>query len=246
MITLYSFGPGFGLPELSPYCLKTEVQLKMAGLAYRKQPAMPSQSPKGQLPFIDDDGRVTADSTFIRFYLEDEYAIDFDRGLTPRQWAQAWAVERMLENQLCWTMVHMRWVMPENFAKGPAHFFDRAPEEVQAQLRQEAKGRVADALRAVGVGRHTPDEIVELGRYALVALSELIGDQVYLGGERPCGVDATAFAVLAAILTPYFDSGLRRTAESFPNLVAYVGRMMARFFPEHPWGQAVMVEVEMA
>ena len=52
MITLYGFGAGFGLPEISPFVTKTEVQLKMAGLAYRKEKAMPPASPKGQLPFI--------------------------------------------------------------------------------------------------------------------------------------------------------------------------------------------------
>ena len=61
MITLYGFGPGFGLPEISPFVTKTEVQLKMAGLAYRKQRAMPPASPKGQLPYIDDDGQRVAD-----------------------------------------------------------------------------------------------------------------------------------------------------------------------------------------
>ena len=39
MITLFGFGAGFGLPEISPYVTKTEVQLKMAGLAYRKERA---------------------------------------------------------------------------------------------------------------------------------------------------------------------------------------------------------------
>ena len=66
MIVLYGFGPGFGLPEISPFVTKTEVQLKMAGLAYRKERAMPPASPKGQLPFIEDDGVKVADSTQLR------------------------------------------------------------------------------------------------------------------------------------------------------------------------------------
>ena len=81
MITLYGFGAGFGLPEISPFVTKTEVQLKMAGLAYRKERAMPPASPKGQLPFIDDDGEAVADSTFIRAHIERKYGFDFDAGL---------------------------------------------------------------------------------------------------------------------------------------------------------------------
>ena len=97
MITLYGFGPGFGLPGVSPFVTKTEVQLKMAGLTYRKERAMPPASPKGQLPYIDDDGRGVADFTFIRAHIEGKYGFDFDAGLDLRQRAQAWAFERMIE-----------------------------------------------------------------------------------------------------------------------------------------------------
>ena len=31
MITLYTFGPKFGLPDPSPFCMKALVLLKMAG-----------------------------------------------------------------------------------------------------------------------------------------------------------------------------------------------------------------------
>ena len=81
MITLYGFGAGFGLPEISPFVTKTEVQLKMAGLAYRKAKAMPPASPKGQLPYIDDKAETIADSTFIRAHVEGKYGFDFDAPL---------------------------------------------------------------------------------------------------------------------------------------------------------------------
>ena len=36
---------------------------------------------------------------------------------------------------------------------------------------------------------------------------------------------------MAAILSPFFDSPLRRRAERFEALVAYRDRMMRRFYP---------------
>jgi hypothetical protein len=78
MITLYGGGAGFGLPDVSPYVTKTEVQLRMADVAYRKMDADPSQAPKGQIPFIEADGERMGDSTFIRGFLERTCGIDFD------------------------------------------------------------------------------------------------------------------------------------------------------------------------
>ena len=127
MITLYGFGAGFGLPEISPFVTKTEVQLKMAGLAYRKEKAKPPASPKGQLPYIVDDAETIADSTFIRAHLEAKYGFDFDAPLSLQARAQAWAFERMIEHHVYWALVGARWVDGDNFAKGPAHFFDSAP-----------------------------------------------------------------------------------------------------------------------
>src|SRR5690349_9087701 len=114
MITLYGFGPGFGLPELSPYVTKTEVQLKMAGLDYHKEQAMPEASPKGQLPYIDDEGELVADSTFIRAHIERKYAVDLDHSFDAPARVEAWAIERMIENHFTWTWVHARWILPAN------------------------------------------------------------------------------------------------------------------------------------
>src|SRR5689334_15617853 len=226
MIVLYGFGPGFGLPEISPFVTKTEVQLKMAGLSYRKERAMPPASPKGQLPFIDDDGVKVADSTFIRAHIEQKYGFDFDAGLDQGQRAQAWAFERMIEHHVYWALVGARWVDPDNFTKGPAHFFDGAPADRREKLREDAQFRVAENYLLSGLGRHGPDDDVALAARSLFALSVQLGDKSYLMGSKPCGVDATAFGMLAGILSPFFESALRERAEGFPNLTAYVDRMM--------------------
>jgi glutathione S-transferase len=234
MITLYGAGEGFGLPEISPYVTKTEVQLKMAGLAYEKRVANPAEGPKGQVPFMDADGVRIGDSTFIRGYLERTYGIDFDEGLSPEQRATAWAVERMMENHFAWAMCFERWLDPVNFAKGPARFFDGAPEAVREGVLDEVRANV----RAGGMGRHSDLEIVALGVRSLAAVAAILGDKRYLFGDRPCGADATVFALLAGTVTPFFEGELRRRAEGFGTLVAYVDRLMAQFYPEFEWDLA--------
>jgi len=66
MITLYGFGPAFGLPDPSPFVTKAEVLLKMAGLEFRTDANGFRKAPKRKLPYIDDGGTIVADSTFIR------------------------------------------------------------------------------------------------------------------------------------------------------------------------------------
>ncbi len=235
MIILYGFGTGFGLPEISPFVTKTEVQLKMTGLDFRKERAMPPASPKGQLPFIEDEGEVIADSTFIRAHIERKYGFDFDDGLDRELRAQAWAFERMIEHHLYWALVGARWVDPENFAKGPAHFFDGAPEHRREKLREDAQFRVAENYLLSGLGRHARDDDVELAVRSLFALSVQLGDKPYLMGEKRCGTDATAFGALAGVLTPFFSSKLRERAEEFENLAAYVDRLMGQYYPDFAW-----------
>ena len=148
-----ALAPGFGLPEISPFVTKTEVQLKMAGLAYRKERAMPPASPKGQLPYIVDEAETIANSTFIRAHIEGKYGFDFDAPLSLQARAQAWAFERMIEHHVYWALVGARWVDGDNFAKGPSHFFDGAPD---ASAREAARGRAVPRRRELSAERPRP------------------------------------------------------------------------------------------
>jgi hypothetical protein len=50
MITLYTFGPFFGLPEASPFVMKGEMLLKLAGLEYQTNTRGFGKAPKGNHP----------------------------------------------------------------------------------------------------------------------------------------------------------------------------------------------------
>ncbi|MDO7837315.1 glutathione S-transferase family protein [Sphingobium sp. HBC34] len=231
MIILYGFGPDFGLPEISPFVTKTQVHLAMAGLPFEKRIGDFRHAPKGQLPYIEVDGRSVGDSTFIRDVIEAQSGVDLDAALSPVERAHAWAIERMMENHFLWAGVAERWLHPANFERGPGKWLSGAPAEFRAATQQ----RMRDTIHAVGIGRHNEAEIVQLAGRSLEAVSAILGQKIFLFGDRPCAADATLFAILAAALTPYFDGPIRDRAESHPNLVRYVDRMMARHFPDHPW-----------
>lgn len=235
MIVLFGGGPAFGLPEVSPYVTKTEVQLKIGRIPFVKELSRPDASPKGQIPFIQDNGRQVADSTFIRAYVERRFGIDLDQGLSSVERAESWAIERMIENHLGWVAGYERFMIEENFRKGPAHWFDGAPDEMREQLIAGLKQQMTTNLRAVGVGRHTPEEITWLGEKSLSSLSILLGDKPYLMGETATAIDATAFGALAQIYSPFFEMPLQRCARECRNLQSYVARLMERFYPDFTW-----------
>ncbi|HYJ40334.1 MAG TPA: glutathione S-transferase family protein [Steroidobacteraceae bacterium] len=238
MITLYTFGPLFGLPDASPFVMKGEMLLKLAKLEYQTSNKGFMRAPKGKLPYIDDNGTIVADSTLIRLYLEEKYGVDFDRNLSAREKGIAWATEKMLEDHLYWVLVYWRWMKDANFEKGPANFFRRAPAFIRPLVIWKVRGNVRRSLHAHGIGRHQEAEMTAMSDRAFDALSKLLGENKYLMGSEPCGADATAFAFIAGSLCPLFDSPAHARARTLPNLTAYRDRMMAEFYPGFEKGAA--------
>lgn len=231
MITLFGSFPAFGLPQASPFVMKTEVQLKMAEVPYRLERGSPAEGPTQKIPYIVEAHYKIGDSTFIREHIERQHGVDLDRGLTAEMRARGWAIERMLEDHLYWAIVYERWMIDENFTKGPAHFFDLLPPDGREAARTEARRNVAANLHGQGLGRHSHTEVVALGRRSVAALSALLGNKAYLMGPAPSAVDATAFAMIAALTAPVFFSELRMYTEGLPNLTRFRDRMMGEYYP---------------
>ena len=232
MITLYAFGRRFGLPDPSPFVTKAEVLLKLAGLPFETNTQGFNKAPKGKLPYIDDAGTRVADSTFIRWHLESRHGIDFDKGLTPEQKGIAWAAEKMCEDHLYWAIIDSRWMVAENFAKGPKHFFDSAPAPLRPLIIAMINRQVRRNLKGQGLGRHSRPEIERLAIADIEALARILGDKAWLMGPEPCGGDATVWSFVAGALCPLFESPIRSAAERHANLVAYRDRGYARWFPD--------------
>lgn len=79
MITLITYPAQFGTRSSSPFCIKAEYLLNMAGVPWQRQDENdPRKWPKAKLPAITVDTDIIGDSDGIRLYLEGQGA-DFDK-----------------------------------------------------------------------------------------------------------------------------------------------------------------------
>lgn len=234
-VKLYGFGSHFNLPEVGYFVAKTEIQLRLAKIPYEKLVGRPELSPKGTLPYVEMGGIRLADSTFIRWHIEKAYGIDLDHGLNASERAAAWTIERMLEDHLRWAMVPIRTLDQENFARGYALIFEAMPEPDRSAARATMVRKTRERFESMGMGKHSPEEVIALGTRSIEAFATLLGRKKFLFGDRPTATDATAFGFLAGLITPHFPAPLRDVAVRHENIVDYVDRMMERFYPHHPW-----------
>ena len=233
MITLYTFGPAFGLPDPSPFVIKAEMLLKLSGLPYRKQRGSMRTAPKGKLPYIDDAGAQVPDSTLIRLYLAEQYGITLDAGLSDADKAVAWSVECLCSDHLYWCVVHERWLDDAVFARGPGVFFQRVPFLLRGMVIRMIRRKVRGNLHGQGLGRFSTAERQRLLQLDIASLATLLADKPYMLGETPSWLDATVFAFVAsALLATLGDTPSRQVVSQYPNLVDYVSRLRQQYFPE--------------
>jgi glutathione S-transferase len=231
MIKLVQFPRMLGLPNPSPFCIKVEVLLKMAGLAYECEfVANPGKGPKGKLPAIVDDGQAIADSEIIRWHLERKYNVDFDQSLGATERAIGHAFARMAEERTYWVLVYSRWIEAANWPLFRDTLFAGMPGFLRAVLGPQIRKRVNRMLRAQGLGLHSRDEIYAMGAKDIDAIAVQLGTKPFLLGSEPTSVDAAVWPYIVGTLVPPLESPLKQAILKHATLVEYSERMRARFF----------------
>lgn len=242
VVYLYQFTRTPLLPSISPYCLKVETWLRLAGLKYENvDHKLKLRSKKGQLPFVEVNGEEVADSAIIIKELAQRYEKDLDAALTQEQRNIAHAMISMLENHLIWVLLSWRSKNPDLMIKGykvnlQHALGSRLPNAVLNFLFKFQFGRKgAKKVKAQGLGVHKPEEIEEFGKQDLKVLSELLADKPFFFGDEPTTLDCVAFSVLAQV--HYISDEVKYSLKEFmqencPNLVGHVSRIKERCFPD--------------
>ena len=233
MIQLHQFPTGFGLPNLSPFCMKVETFLKLAELPYE---ICWQQGPRGaplkKLPFIKDGDAVVADSHNILDYLTQRHGADLNRHLSTEQKAVSLAFERLLSDHLYWAMLYSRWVDEAGWAQYKPVLFGALPALLRSPVAGLVRKTQIKRTRGHGLGTLPSAEIYRQAGEDIDAIAGWLGDKTYFMGDTPSRVDASVYAFIGMSYELPLANPFKHLIAAHPNLVAYCGRMKQRCFPK--------------
>ena len=220
MITLYSYPELFGVADNNGYGLKVFAFLRLAGVPFTHEHIFDaSKAPRGQLPYIDDNGEIIGDSETIIAHLVAKYALTIDAGLSAGQRDQNLLVARLLDD-LYWVMSYSRWKDERHWPAFRAALMREHPSVTEEGL---AKAREFNFQRYhfQGIGRYAPDAAYARGLADLGVLADLIPVDGYVHGADPASVDAGIYGFIANIHFYDIDTPLKRFVSSRQNLVRH-------------------------
>ena len=228
MIKLYQFKRTWGIPNLSPFCCKTETYLRMASIEYEMVAALPTGAPKGKLPYIDDEGKVIADSHYIVAYLKSAH-----NDLDSTQRAVALAMQHLLEGHLLWCALYSRWMYTDqNWQTNRKAIFGGLPPIIRDIVAMITRRKIRQQITGQGMGRHLTEEIFTLSKQDIDALSDFLGDKPYFFGDQPTSLDACAYGMLINIIGCPIESPLKQHGLTKDNLKGYVDRISQTYYPD--------------
>lgn len=231
-VKLYQGPRIWGAQNMSPFCIKLELYLRMADIPYQTRRFNPQRAPKGKMPYVDIDGLVMGDSALILQHLERSRPNPVDAHLDEDQRALGHVVRRMLEEGTYWIGVHDRWVEDNGFVHIKEVFKAILPPVIGPVILMGLRRNIKAAALAQGTSRHGREEIEAFGKADLAAVVRILGDKPYLLGDTPSTVDCTLYGMLMAFMKGPIQTPLRAYGEAQPTLLAYMDRLTTRYFPE--------------
>lgn len=220
MITLYSYPELFGVADNNGYGLKVFAFLKLTGVPFAHQHILDaSAAPRGQLPYLVDDGETIGDSDAIIAHLIGKYRLTINDGLTAAQRDTRHLVIRMLDD-LYWVMSYSRW-KDEAFWPSFRDALRREHPTLTEEDLRKAQDVNSQRYYYQGIGRYAPAAAYARGIEDLQVLANLVPTSDYVFGQSPTSIDACIYGFIANILFYPIDTPLRQFVTAHRNLVRH-------------------------
>ena len=220
MITLYSYPELFGVADNNGYGLKVFAFMRLAGVPFRHEHILDaSAAPRGQLPYIVDDGETLGDSETIIAHLIGKYRLTIDAALSARERDASHLVTRMLDD-LYWVMSYSRWKDERHWPVFRDAFIKQHPSLTEAALLK-AREYNFQRYHFQGIGRYPPEAAYARGLADLEVLANVVPASGYVYGAKPTSIDAGIYGFIANIYFYDIATPLKQFVAAQENLVRH-------------------------
>jgi glutathione S-transferase len=231
-LKVYHLPGAWGLPTVSPFCLKLDAFLRVSGIEHQSITAgTPFGGPKKKAPWIEYKGTKLGDSAIIIDFLKVEFGKDPDAYLSPAEKGKSQAIQCLIEEHLYWAMVYDRWQRPQNWGRLKNTVLGDLPAALKPILPPVARRGVKKQLEGHGMGLHSPAEIEALAAKDIGALADMLGEQTWFHGDTISTTDACVYSLLANIAFVKFESPMKAMIAGHTNLTAWLDRFRFEVYP---------------
>jgi len=232
-LRLFTFGAAWGLPTSGPFGLKLEMCLRMLGVPYERVFENDNRKgPKRKSPWIEDGPLCMGDTELILQHVHETRGKVLDAALSPEAAAKSLVLQRMLQEHYHQVFEYELVVLDEGFAHLRNIIAASMPGPLVFAIAPLVRRGFAKHLFERGIARHSPEDVAAMGRADVDALSDWLGDREWFVTDHPTKADATAFGLLAVSIRSPLPTPTCAYARSKPNLVAFVDRVLARYFAD--------------
>jgi glutathione S-transferase len=220
MLTLYSYPSLFGVADNNGYGLQVFAFLRLTAVPFVHEHIFDaSAAPRGQLPYIVDDGETIGDSETIIAHLIGKYRLTIDAALGARERDISLLITRMLDD-LYWVMSYSRW-KDELYWPSFRDALMREHPSLTNEGLLKAREFNFQRYHFQGIGRYAPKAASARGLADLKVLADLVSANGYVHGPAPTGIDAGIYGFIANIWFYDIDTPLRQFVAAQPNLVRH-------------------------
>jgi glutathione S-transferase len=105
------------------------------------------------------------------------------------------------------------------------------PKVAREIMAPFARRGVLKQMKGHGMGCHNATEIAAIAARDIGALADILGEQQWFFGDEPTETDCVVYSLLANIHQVGFASPMKPVIAGNGNLVSFLERFAARFYP---------------
>ena len=205
----------------------------MAKIEYKLKGGLPASGPKGRIPYIKfENGEKLGDTNAIIAELKKRNGDVLNASLTQEQKAVHLAFRSLLEDRLYYMMGYLRWKEEESWKHVKKIFQPFMPPVVGGIILSRIRKTFLEDFSIPLVTENSKEDIYELSKEAIAAISKYLGEKPYFFGNEPTETDALLYGFLIQLIWVPWDSPMKQQAIEMKNLVPYCQRMQERYWAD--------------